>query len=99
MSNEPFVRTTKEIKAALLRRAREGQSRHTPAEVIGMIQAACTRAKTIPAEHEKILREIDDSQPRSVMMLNALAAKLGLMERYTDTTSRNFIEPNNFTLQ
>ena len=42
---------------------------------------------TIPDEHLEALREIDDSQPRSVMMLNALARNDGMPVYYTDSSA------------
>lgn len=94
-----LVRSTKEIKASLLRRAFDGQSKYSPAQIIGMIQDATQRSKTLSEEHRDALKEIDTTQPRSVMMLNALARHLGVQERYTDTTGRNFVMPENLTIQ
>jgi hypothetical protein len=93
------VRTAREIKAELLKRAWEGKSKYTPAELIRMIQAAFTRTNTMPEEHVKILQEIDSTQPRGIMMLNALAAEAGLMRRYTNAPSCHLIIPDNMTIQ
>lgn len=92
------VRTTKEIKAGMLRRAFDGQSKYTPTEVISMILAANHRSKDIPEEHRAVLNEIDSSQPRSVLMLNAISRHLGNQERYVDATAKTYI-PGPLTLQ
>ena len=89
------VRSTKEIKAGMLRRAFDGQSKYTSTEVISMILEATHRSKEIPEEHVTALQEIDSTQPRSVMMLNTMARHLGNNERYTDTTNKNlFMGPS-----
>ncbi|HEY8190590.1 MAG TPA: hypothetical protein VIF12_07880 [Micavibrio sp.] len=93
------VRTAKEIKAKLLKRAWEGKSKYTPAELIRMMQDAFARTNDMPEEHIKALQEIDATQPRGVMMLNALAAEAGLMRRYTNAPSCHLIIPDNMTIQ
>lgn len=92
------VRTTKEIKAGMLRRAFDGQSKYTPTEVISMILAANHRSRDIPEEHRAVLNEIDSSQPRSVLMLNAISRHLGNQERYVDATAKTYV-PGPLTLQ
>ncbi|MGZ9098032.1 MAG: hypothetical protein ACXW30_07040 [Micavibrio sp.] len=94
-----LVRSRKEIKAGLLRRAFDGESKYSPAQIIGMIQDATRRSKSLSEEHRDALMEIDTTQPRSVMMLNALARHMGTPLRYTDKTGRNFIAPDNLTIQ
>lgn len=95
----PCIRSARDIKAALLRHAFDGHSKRTPAELIRLIQDAHTRSRTMPEDHQIILRHIDSTQPRAVMMLNALSGLLGLSLRYTDTAGRNFIMPENSTIQ
>lgn len=92
------VRSTKEIKAGMLRRAFDGQSKYTPTEVISMILEAGQRAKDIPEDHRAALQEIDSSQPRSVLMLNALSRHMGSNERYVDATTKTYT-PGPLTLQ
>jgi len=93
------VRSTKEIKAGMLRRAFDGQSKYSPTEVISMILAANHRSKNIPEEHRAVLNEIDISQPRSVLMLNAISRHLGNQERYIDATTAKPQVPGPLTLQ
>lgn len=101
MTGKPTVRSTMEIKQGLLRRAFDGISKYTPSEMIGMIQAASTRSRTMPEEHREALREIDPTQPRGVMMLNLLAKEAGIAQRYTDAslTDSGKVMPPPLTLQ
>jgi hypothetical protein len=94
-----LVRTSKDIKADLLHRAIHGQSKYSSTEMILLIQWICSRSQTMPETHQKTLQGIDSTQPRSVMMLNAVAELLGHSCRYTETTGRNFIMPDSTTLQ
>lgn len=65
-----------ELKSRLMRRAFDGQSRHTPAEMILLIQWRLS-ASNIRDNHQKLLDSLNpfgiENQPRSVMMLNRLA--------------------------
>ncbi len=92
------IRSAREIKQGMLRRAFDGQSRYTPTEVISMISEASSRSRTMPADHQAALREISFGQARGVMMLNALARHEGSNVRYADTTPATAV-PGPLTLQ
>lgn len=100
------IRSAKDIKAGLLRRAFDGTSKYTSTEIIAMIQEGTRNARNLPPEHREALKEIDSSQPRSVLMLNALARHEGLSERWRDesqkTTGKSgktFVMPDHLTMQ
>lgn len=98
------VRSTREIKAGLLRRAFDGELKYTPTEMIDMIQQATRRSRTLSEEHRDTLRNIDPSQPRSVLMLNALAQHEGSDKRFVDESTRKdegrtFVMPDHLTMQ
>lgn len=97
------VRSTKSIKAGLLRRAFDGKSRYTPTEIIARILEAGHRSKTLSEEHRDALNDIDKGQPRSVLMLNTIARHEGHAQRFTDNSTqqskKTFVMPESLTLQ
>lgn len=89
-STNPARSALWELKSRLMRRAFDGESRHTPAEMILLIQWRLS-ASNIAVEHRKLLDAINpfgmENQPRSVMMLNRLAQEhekdgSGVMQRF-----------------
>lgn len=92
------VRSRKEIKRKLLKKAiEEGRG----PEMILMIQWRLSQSQNIPEEHKEALEEsamLNEGQPRSVKMLNALSRHLGLSERYLNTSGKNLIHQH-LTLQ
>lgn len=99
MTEIKTVRTTKEIKADLLRRALSGNSGHTPGQMILLIQWICSRSRSLSQDHSDALNEVDSSQPRAVMSLNAQARYLGLPIRYAETSGGHFFMPETSTIQ
>lgn len=73
-------RSRKDLKAALMRAAFDGQSAYSPAEMILLIQWRLG-ASHIPPAHADMVAEMrkgadDEETPRSVMMLNAISRQL-----------------------
>lgn len=87
MNDRRLVRTAQEIKDGLLKRA-WNKSEEEGKRMELMVAEASARANTISDEHREALREIDDTQPRSVMRLNALAKEAGANVYSTDTSLR-----------
>lgn len=81
----PNVRTRKEIKQGLLKKAiKEGRG----PEMILLIQWRLKASQNISPEEKDILEEaahVNDGQPKSVRMLNALARHKGESTRYVHT--------------
>lgn len=86
MKKRSLVRTAQDIKSGLLKRA-WATSEEAGQKMEALINEASSRASTLPDKHLETLREIDDSQPRSVMMLNALAKNDGMPVYYTDSSA------------
>lgn len=104
--NKTNVRSTKDIKAGLLRRAFDGQSKYSPTEIIELIQSATRRSRSLSEEHRDALNAIAPNQPRSVLMLNALARHAGIPTHFTDESSKEsaakekiFVMPDHLTMQ
>ena len=100
------IRSTKDIKAGLLRRAFDGTSNYTPTQIIALIQSATRRSRSLSEEHREALNAIDPNQPRSVLMLNALARHEGVPMHFTDETRKEsaekekvFVMPDHLTMQ
>jgi hypothetical protein len=85
--NDETIRSRKEIKKRLLRRAfDEGRG----AEVIAEIQKRVNRVRDLSETHKEILDDCrinNYGQPRVVQMLNALARHEGSSERWIDTSN------------
>jgi hypothetical protein len=73
------TRSRKDLKAALMRMAFNGESRHSPTEMILLILWRLGASQPSPA-HMQILDEINpygfESAPRSVLMLDAMARQV-----------------------
>ncbi len=100
------VRSTKDIKAGLLRRAFDGTSKYSPTEIIELIQSATRRSRSLSEEHRDALNAIAPNQPRSVLMLNALARHEGVPTHFTDESGNGsaakekvFVMPDHLTMQ
>ena len=96
--SDTSVRTRKEIKQRLLKRAiQEGRG----AEMILLIQWRLQQIRHDASQDKDILEEIqlmDDGQPRSVRMLNTIARSKGLARRYVETPDK-FVTRGPDTLQ
>lgn len=96
--SDTSVRTRKEIKQSLLRRAiQEGRG----AEMILLIQWRLQQIRHEASHDKDILEEsllVDEGQPRSVRMLNALARSRGLSLRYVETAGK-FLSKGPDTMQ
>ena len=93
------IRSAYDIKADLLRRAFDGQTKRTTAELIRLMCEAHMRSETVPEDHQKVLAEIELGQPRGVLMLNALAAWMGSDVRYHCAGEDGIPYPTILTLQ
>lgn len=74
--SRPLVTSVKELKASLMRRAFDGQSKHTPAQMMLLIQWRLS-ANNITEQDRAVLDDVNSfnlsDPPRSVLMLDALA--------------------------
>ena len=77
----PTVRSAREIKAGLLKRA---FANDRGPEMIALILERGRRAREVPMDHIEALCQIDDNQPRAVRMLNRIAEEEGSEKRFSD---------------
>ena len=86
------VRTRKQIKQSLLKRAiQEGRG----AEMILLIQWRLGQIRHDISQDKEMLDDsllMDEGQPRSVRMLNTLARHEGLNRRFVETASKFIIK-------
>lgn len=75
---------TYELKRSLLRRAWDGESRFTPAQIIAAINERHVRANALSQEHAVALARIDDEEPRTVRALNLLEQQHARQEGMTN---------------
>lgn len=87
--NQKTIRSSREIKAGLLRRAFDGLTKRPASEIISMLNAAYKRSAEMPKEHQEILNDIIPGQPACILRLNAQMRAEGRPERYIDTS--NFV--------
>ncbi len=79
----PTRRSAEQIRERLLKRAFEGQSRYSVAEMMDLIHKHQQRAHEIPIEHEVELWEIEHHEPRAVRALNLIEKAEGTGRRFT----------------
>jgi hypothetical protein len=76
IGSRPAVQSVGELKKSLMRRAWDGQSKHTPAQMILLIQWRLS-ANRVTEQDRAVLDDLNSFKmsdpPRSILMLDALA--------------------------